>query len=137
MHTIACKNDRPRIRARPHEHDSGLMARHATRPRSSAPPQLCTARILSRLPPCHTQGARPATRPCDSPWALHLSRPCPRPAAHRVHVPEVDYRTTSHRVLTMEFIDGVGVTDVVALRRLGVSPAAVSRLVGVRGGLES
>ncbi len=45
-------------------------------------------------------------------------------------MPEVDYRTTSHRVLTMEFIDGVGVTDVVGLRRLGVSPASVSRLVG-------
>ncbi|KAG2446176.1 hypothetical protein HXX76_000769 [Chlamydomonas incerta] len=49
--------------------------------------------------------------------------------ADRVHVPAVDYRTCSPRILTMEFIDGVGVTDVAALKRLGVSPREVSLLV--------
>ncbi|KAG2440507.1 hypothetical protein HYH02_010385 [Chlamydomonas schloesseri] len=49
--------------------------------------------------------------------------------ADRVHVPAVDYRTCSPRILTMEFIDGVGVTDVAALRRLGASPREVSLLV--------
>ncbi|KXZ42167.1 hypothetical protein GPECTOR_192g313 [Gonium pectorale] len=49
--------------------------------------------------------------------------------ASRVYVPEVVYATSSSRILTMEFIDGVGVTDVPRLRALGLSPRAVSLLV--------
>ncbi|GIL43460.1 hypothetical protein Vafri_933 [Volvox africanus] len=49
--------------------------------------------------------------------------------AGRVHVPDVDYRTSSNRILTMEFIDGVRVTDTAALSRLGLSRREVMLLV--------
>ncbi|KAG2499118.1 hypothetical protein HYH03_002701 [Edaphochlamys debaryana] len=49
--------------------------------------------------------------------------------ARQVHVPSIEYRTTTTRILTMEFIDGAGVTDRAALSRLGVSPRQVSLLV--------
>ncbi|GIL99023.1 hypothetical protein Vretimale_4271 [Volvox reticuliferus] len=49
--------------------------------------------------------------------------------AGRVHVPQIDYRTSSNRILTMEFIDGVGVTDTTALARLGLSRREVMMLV--------
>ena len=47
----------------------------------------------------------------------------------RVHVPEIVHPLSSHRVLTMEFIDGVGVTDKEALARLGVAPRSLAQLV--------
>ncbi|GFR41354.1 hypothetical protein Agub_g2037, partial [Astrephomene gubernaculifera] len=49
--------------------------------------------------------------------------------ASRVHIPEVDYRLTSERILTMEFVEGMGVTDVAALRAAGLDPRQVSLLV--------
>lgn len=47
----------------------------------------------------------------------------------RVHVPEVYPDLTSHRVLAMEFIDGVQVTDKQGLQRLGISPSSLAQLV--------
>lgn len=47
----------------------------------------------------------------------------------RVHVPDIHHDHTSHRVLTMEFIEGVPVTDVRGLNSLGVQTGALSRLV--------
>jgi predicted unusual protein kinase regulating ubiquinone biosynthesis (AarF/ABC1/UbiB family) len=47
----------------------------------------------------------------------------------RVHVPLLYPRLSSARVLTMEYIDGVPITDAAGLRHLGVSPAALSRLI--------
>jgi len=49
--------------------------------------------------------------------------------AGRVHIPHIDHSRTSQRVLTMEFIQGVPVTDPAGLRALGVSPGALSRLI--------
>ncbi|GLC72431.1 hypothetical protein PLESTF_001246800 [Pleodorina starrii] len=49
--------------------------------------------------------------------------------AGRVHVPLIDYRTSSHRILTMEFIDGVGVTDLEGLAALGLSRREVMLLI--------
>nr|QKY15035.1 ABC1-like protein (ABC1) [Polytomella parva] len=46
-----------------------------------------------------------------------------------VHVPEVYHDLSSEHILTMEFVDGVGVTDRAALTALGAEPAAVARLV--------
>ncbi|KAI3430556.1 hypothetical protein D9Q98_005149 [Chlorella vulgaris] len=48
----------------------------------------------------------------------------------RVAVPGVDLSRTSHRVLTMEFVDGVKVTDLEGLKRLGAAPRDVSKLIG-------
>jgi aarF domain-containing kinase len=50
-------------------------------------------------------------------------------ATCRVHIPEINHALTSPRVLTMEFIEGVPVTDLSALQRLRISPAALSRLI--------
>lgn len=47
----------------------------------------------------------------------------------RVVVPRIDHSKTSHRVITMEWIDGVKVTDREGLQRLGASPPAVARLI--------
>eukprot|EP00887_Chlorella_sp_A99_P007308 scaffold2.g7308.t1 len=47
----------------------------------------------------------------------------------RVVVPEIDHARTSARVLTMEFIEGVKVTDGAGLARLGAAPADVARLI--------
>jgi ABC1 atypical kinase-like domain len=44
-----------------------------------------------------------------------------------VSVPKLHPRLCSHRVLTMDFIDGARVTDVQALKRMGVSHAKVCR----------
>jgi aarF domain-containing kinase len=48
----------------------------------------------------------------------------------KVVVPVIDYSKTSHRVITMEYIDGVKVTDIEGLKKLGAPPAAVARLIG-------
>ena len=47
----------------------------------------------------------------------------------KVVVPRIDHAKTSHRVCTMEFVDGVKVVDVQALKKLGAPPAAVARLI--------
>lgn len=44
-------------------------------------------------------------------------------------MPDVYERLTSPRVLTMEFIEGVQVTDKEGLQRLGVSPGSLAQLV--------
>ena len=44
-------------------------------------------------------------------------------------VPEVLHALSSSRVLTMEFVEGANVCDVAALRRLGVRPQDVAKLV--------
>lgn len=48
-------------------------------------------------------------------------------ALPRIHVPRVHWPLTGRRVLTMEFIEGVRVTDLDGLRRIGASPAEVTR----------
>ncbi|EFN51969.1 hypothetical protein CHLNCDRAFT_32749 [Chlorella variabilis] len=47
----------------------------------------------------------------------------------RVAVPAVDLSRTSHRVLTMEFVEGVKVTDAAGLAALGAEAGEVSRLI--------
>ncbi|WIA33107.1 hypothetical protein OEZ86_006260 [Tetradesmus obliquus] len=49
--------------------------------------------------------------------------------AKSVHVPAVYPQLTSARVLTMEFIEGVQVTDRPGLARLGIAPGALAQLV--------
>ena len=44
-------------------------------------------------------------------------------------VPEVLPALSTSRVLTMEFVEGANVCDVAALRRLGVRPQDVAKLV--------
>jgi len=44
-------------------------------------------------------------------------------------VPEIYWEYTSRRVLVMEFMEGVKVTDLAALHRIGVDPQAVAQLV--------
>jgi predicted unusual protein kinase regulating ubiquinone biosynthesis (AarF/ABC1/UbiB family) len=46
-----------------------------------------------------------------------------------VYVPKIYWAYTTERVLTMEYIHGVKVTDVEELRRRGLSPARVNRLL--------
>eukprot|EP01114_Cavostelium_apophysatum_P018432 TRINITY_DN5697_c0_g1_i1.p1 TRINITY_DN5697_c0_g1~~TRINITY_DN5697_c0_g1_i1.p1 ORF type:complete len:604 (+),score=58.17 TRINITY_DN5697_c0_g1_i1:76-1887(+) len=43
-----------------------------------------------------------------------------------LHVPQAVWKLTSPRVLTMEWIDGVNVTDLNALNRMGISPKGVA-----------
>jgi predicted unusual protein kinase regulating ubiquinone biosynthesis (AarF/ABC1/UbiB family) len=44
-------------------------------------------------------------------------------------VPEIYWEYTTRRVLVMEFIEGIKVTDVAGLHRIGVDPQAVAQLV--------
>lgn len=48
---------------------------------------------------------------------------------YRVHIPEVLPQLSSQRVLTMEFIDGVSVTDSAGLQRLAANPGKLSSLI--------
>lgn len=50
-------------------------------------------------------------------------------ATYRVHIPWIHHKLTSARVLCMEYIPGVTINDSAGLRRLGISPAALSRLI--------
>eukprot|EP00798_Chlamydomonas_sp_ICE-L_P012309 gene12309-15472_t len=59
----------------------------------------------------------------------NLLSPRSRLGPSKVHVPSVDPSRSSVRVLTMEFVDGVGVTDVLALEKAGISAGEVARLV--------
>lgn len=47
----------------------------------------------------------------------------------RIHIPRVRWDLSSSRVLTMEFIDGVKVTDVKTLRERGIDPRAVGETI--------
>ena len=46
-----------------------------------------------------------------------------------IHVPKIHWNATTSKVLTMEFIHGTKVTDLVELSRLGVSAEKVNRLL--------
>ncbi|KAK8559998.1 hypothetical protein V6N12_012807 [Hibiscus sabdariffa] len=48
--------------------------------------------------------------------------------AHYVYTPEVHWSLSTSKLLTMEFMDGAQVNDVIAIRRLGMQPSEVSRL---------
>lgn len=49
--------------------------------------------------------------------------------APRIVVPGVDYSLSTSRLLVMEFMEGVGVTDVAGIKKLGVRPIDVARLI--------
>lgn len=49
--------------------------------------------------------------------------------ARWIYVPKVYWDLSTPKLLTMEFIDGVKVTDVKAIQKLGVRPNAVSKLM--------
>lgn len=49
----------------------------------------------------------------------------------RVVVPQIDEERTSSRVLSMEYIDGVGITDVQGLSRMGANPSEAARLLSL------
>ncbi len=44
-------------------------------------------------------------------------------------VPEIVWERTSRRVLTMEYIDGIKITDVTAIREAGIDPRRVAQLL--------
>ena len=46
-----------------------------------------------------------------------------------VHIPQVDWERTSERVLTTEWVDGVPMTDVAALRRAGHDPERLAEVL--------
>ncbi|KAK8517153.1 hypothetical protein V6N13_092439 [Hibiscus sabdariffa] len=46
-----------------------------------------------------------------------------------VYAPEVHWSLSTSKLLTMEFMDGAQVNDVITIRRLGMQPSEVSRLV--------
>eukprot|EP01138_Halocafeteria_seosinensis_P009235 gb/GECG01009438.1/.p1 GENE.gb/GECG01009438.1/~~gb/GECG01009438.1/.p1 ORF type:complete len:676 (+),score=102.85 gb/GECG01009438.1/:1-2028(+) len=47
----------------------------------------------------------------------------------KVHIPDVYWKLTTNRVLTMEFIEGIKVTDTESLRNLGIDPSEVGSIV--------
>lgn len=49
--------------------------------------------------------------------------------ASQISVPHIYWELSTQRILSMEFMDGVGVTDVQAIKALGLHPADVARLV--------
>lgn len=49
--------------------------------------------------------------------------------ASQIAVPHIFWELSTQRILAMEFMDGVGVTDVQAIKALGLRPADVARLV--------
>lgn len=49
--------------------------------------------------------------------------------ASQIAVPHIYWELSTQRILAMEFMDGVGVTDVQAIKALGLRPADVARLV--------
>ncbi|KAL4290768.1 hypothetical protein GQ457_14G008310 [Hibiscus cannabinus] len=49
--------------------------------------------------------------------------------ADYVYAPKVHWYLSTSKLLTMEFMDGAQVNDVIAIRRLGMQPSEVSRLV--------
>lgn len=49
--------------------------------------------------------------------------------ASQISVPHIYWEYSTQRILAMEYMDGVGVTDVGAIKALGLRPADVARLV--------
>lgn len=49
--------------------------------------------------------------------------------ASQIVFPRVYWELSTSRVMAMEFMEGVGVTDVKAIKNLGVQPSDVARLV--------
>jgi aarF domain-containing kinase len=49
----------------------------------------------------------------------------------KVVVPQIDEERTSSRVLTMEYIDGVKITDIQGLAKMGASPSEAARLLSL------
>ncbi|KAG0556019.1 hypothetical protein M758_11G018300 [Ceratodon purpureus] len=49
--------------------------------------------------------------------------------ASQISVPHIYWEYSTQRILAMEYMDGVGVTDVGAIKALGLQPADVARLV--------
>lgn len=48
---------------------------------------------------------------------------------HRVHIPNIVHHLVSPRILTMEFVDGVSVTDMKGLQDRGIDPKELAQLV--------
>eukprot|EP01018_Ginkgo_biloba_P033544 Gb_18758 [translate_table: standard] len=46
-----------------------------------------------------------------------------------IYIPKVYWNLSTSRLLTMEFMDGVGVTDVDAIKKLGIRPSDVAKLI--------
>lgn len=49
--------------------------------------------------------------------------------ASKIAVPKIYWELSTSRLMAMEFMQGVGVTDVAAMERLGIHPFEVARLV--------
>ncbi|XP_015877370.3 putative ABC1 protein At2g40090 [Ziziphus jujuba] len=49
--------------------------------------------------------------------------------AHYIYAPKIHWNLSTTKLLTMEYIDGVQVNDLKSIRRLGVQPNEVARLV--------
>lgn len=49
--------------------------------------------------------------------------------ASQIKIPRIYWELSTQRILAMEYMEGVGVTDVQALKALGLRPADVARLV--------
>ncbi|XP_077215011.1 ABC2 homolog 9 [Tasmannia lanceolata] len=49
--------------------------------------------------------------------------------ADYVYAPKVFWNLSTSKLLTMEFMDGAGITDVNAIRRLGIQPKEVAKLI--------
>ena len=48
---------------------------------------------------------------------------------HQIRIPEIHWETTSRRILTIEWIDGVAVSDTDALLEIGVDRKALAKLI--------
>lgn len=51
--------------------------------------------------------------------------------AHSIYAPKVYWNLSTTRLLTMEFMDAAEITDVTAIRSLGLEPVDVSKLVSL------
>lgn len=51
--------------------------------------------------------------------------------ASKIAVPKIYWDLSTSRLMAMEFMKGVGVTDVAAIERLGIHPSEVARLVSM------
>lgn len=51
--------------------------------------------------------------------------------ARSIYAPKVFWNLSTSRILTMEFMDAPEITDVRAIRKLGLEPIDVSKLVSI------
>ncbi|GLJ21461.1 hypothetical protein SUGI_0395900 [Cryptomeria japonica] len=49
--------------------------------------------------------------------------------ASYIYIPSVNWNLSTSRLLTMEFMEGVGVTDVDAIKALGIQPSDVAKII--------